>query len=205
MLATLSKDGVLTISGKGRMIGFSPYQPYREFIDRIHIAKIEQGVTNIDYGTFAKCNNLTRVEIPSSVTNIGYGAFYECSSLTSIEIPSSVTSIDNIAFKNCSSLASIVIPDSVTSIGDDTFDFCQNLTIYCKDNSYAKQYAKENNIKYVVENIKNPSTDNPSDEPTDNPSDNTNKTNTGNKKITILFLHRLLQQENYHMQELCKR
>jgi len=66
--------------------------------------------------------------IPNSVTEIGYGAFSGCSDLTSITIPNSVTSIGDGAFSGCSDLTSVTIPNSVTSIGDGAFDGCSDLT-----------------------------------------------------------------------------
>lgn len=42
------------------------------------------------------------------------------------------------------------IPDSVTSIGEGAFSACKELTIHAPAGSYAEQYAKENNIPFVV-------------------------------------------------------
>ena len=95
---------------------------------------------------------LANITIPNSVTSIYLETFCSCSSLTSIIIPDSVTSIGNKAFYGCTNLTSITIPKSVTSIGDYTFTDCNNLTIYGYKNSYAEEYAKTNNIKFVVIN-----------------------------------------------------
>ena len=89
--------------------------------------------------------------IPQGTEIIGNAAFYCCVSLTSISIPDSVTSIETMAFFACSSLTSISIPDSVTSIGVWAFDECPKLTLTVGRNSYAEQYAKENNIPYTVQ------------------------------------------------------
>ena len=76
--------------------------------------------------------------------------FYECNSLTSIELPSGITSIGAGAFEYCSSLASIELPSSVTSIGAWAFSECAKITIYCEENSYAKQYAIDHGIPYQL-------------------------------------------------------
>ena len=64
-------------------------------------------------------------------------------------IPDSVTSIGERAFYNCENLTEITIPDSVISIGDDAFDACP-VTIIAVPDSYAWNYAQENDIKVVA-------------------------------------------------------
>ena len=111
---------------------------------------IPNSVTSIGDYAFWYCN-LKNITIPNGVTSIGYSAFYSCTSLTNITIPNSVTSIGDFAFNECTSLTNIAISDSVTSIGDHAFYKCDSLSVLCKSNSYAEQYAKENNIKYVID------------------------------------------------------
>ena len=139
---TLNGDGVLTISGNGRMgdyvwhdigiflrwenwdirsviiengvenIGDSAF--YGSSLSNI---SIPDSVTSIGDGAFEYCCNLTSISIPDSVTSIGDGAFYDCDSLTSVTIGNSVKSIGRYAFYDCSHLSNLEIPDSVTNIG----------------------------------------------------------------------------------------
>ena len=88
--------------------------------------------------------------IPEGVTSIGEYAFGGCDSLSSIELPSGITSIGECAFWDCSSLSTINIPNSVTSIGEDAFWDCDLLVIKCNSNSYAHQYAINNDISYKL-------------------------------------------------------
>ncbi|MCQ2440509.1 MAG: leucine-rich repeat protein [Clostridia bacterium] len=97
--------------------------------------------------------------IPDSVTSIDSYAFYECTGLTSINLGNGVTSIGNDAFGFCTGLISVNIGSSVTSIGSFAFSGCENLTIYCHENSYAMNYAIENDIKYAFMVIGDPSGD----------------------------------------------
>ena len=112
---------------------------------------IPDGVTAINYNTFCECSRLAAVTIPSSVTKIGSEAFLRCSGLTSVTIPDGVTSILRWAFLHCEGLVSVSLPNSVTDIGEDAFYGCESLTIHAPESSYAKKYAKENNIPFVAE------------------------------------------------------
>ncbi len=123
-------DGVLTISGTGKMTDFSypDYGPWYSSRSSIKTLNISDGVTSIGNYAFYNCSALTSVTIPNSVTSIGKSAFADCSSLTSVTIGNSVTSIGDYAFEGCSGLTSMTIPNSVTSIGDWAFDGCSGLT-----------------------------------------------------------------------------
>ena len=156
-------DGVLTISGTGRMADYlssssassAPWFSSRSDIKIVNIGDgvtsiggeafyyctnltsvtIPNSVTSIGEQAFSGCSSLTSVTIPNSVTSIGYRAFSDCSSLTSVTIPNSVTSIENYTFSECISLTSVVIPNSVTSIGEDAFIYCSSLTSVVIPNS----------------------------------------------------------------------
>ena len=110
---------------------------------------IPNSVTSIEWGAFFNCTSLTSVEIPSNVTEIGSNVFTCCTSLISVEIPDSVTEIGTQVFERCTSLTSVEIPNSVTVIGSRAFEDCPNLTIYGYTDSYAEEYANENEIPFV--------------------------------------------------------
>ena len=115
-------------------------------------------------GTAAIINYIgaaSELEVPGEIEGhpvayIADGAFYQCDSLTSITLPDGVTSIGNFAFDSCGSLTSAVIPDGVTSIGKDAFDDCaDNLALTVGQNSYAMQYAIDNDIHYICPDTNN--------------------------------------------------
>lgn len=91
---TLDSDGVLTISGEGKMKSYNynstPWYNIRTSIKQV---SIEFGVSTIGNYAFYSCSNLINVDISGSVTSIMYHVFDGCSSLTNVTIPNSVTSI----------------------------------------------------------------------------------------------------------------
>ena len=132
VIAELSDDGTLTISGSGEMKNWD----YNETTDwhtdenkvKVKEIIIKNGITNIGEYAFYKCSSLTNITIPKEVTSIGRDAFLSCSSLANIIIPEGVTSIGKDAFYNCSSLVNIIIPEGVTSIEGGVFWGCSSLT-----------------------------------------------------------------------------
>ena len=105
-----------------------------------------------------------KYDIPDTVAKIADWAFAGCSQLKNINIPISMSSIGSCAFVDCEKLTSIVIPASVEEIGSNVFgwtctdgvfgsSFSINVgdfTIYCYSESYAEQYAKNNDFEYVL-------------------------------------------------------
>ncbi|MCM1499190.1 MAG: leucine-rich repeat domain-containing protein [Clostridium sp.] len=88
--------------------------------------------------------------VPGSVTEIGYDAFYGCDGLMNVTILENVTEISSAAFKSCSSLTLRVVKDS-----------------------YAEQYAKENDIPYQyieTENTDNTTTEVPNEPTAEQPT-----------------------------------
>ena len=93
------EDGVLTVSGRGKIKNFSA------------------GVTPWSH----LANEITKVVIGEGITYIGSSAFYCCTNIESVELPESLTAMGNYVFYGCSSLKSITIPEAVTEIGKYSF------------------------------------------------------------------------------------
>lgn len=129
---TLDSEGVLTISGKGKMKDYSynDYVPWRDcsIINRVKKILISNGVTSLEDWAFCGCSELSSITIPDSVTSIGDYTFEACTNLKSVAIPESVASIGIKTFGDCTKLANIIIPDSVISIGSFAFSWCENLS-----------------------------------------------------------------------------
>ena len=120
---SLDSDGVLSISGEGRIDNNA-----FDGDERIHRIIIQDGITEIGHYAFSGCTGVTDISISGTVTSIGMNALSGCTGLTSIVIPDSITNIGGSAFSNCTGLTSVSIPNSVTSVSDYMFFRCTGLT-----------------------------------------------------------------------------
>ena len=108
--------------------------------------KIPNSVTSIREALFNRCTSLESIEIPNGVKSISDYTFYYCNNLRSVKLPNGLISIGKNAFIFCTSLDSIKIPNSVASIGN--YAFSENTILNVEWDSYARQYAQENNFKF---------------------------------------------------------
>lgn len=112
---TLTTDGILTISGTGPMIDFTPTidskgeSPWFEWRDYIKKIVIISGVSVIGKRAFSDLIYVSDVEIAESVKRIEDSAFWSCQSLTSVTIPDSVEYLGRYAFANCSALSQVYV------------------------------------------------------------------------------------------------
>ena len=119
----LSEDGVLTVTGTGRIA------PEAFNYDlRIKEVIIGDGITNVSSYCFSQCTNLTKVTLGKDVETIESYAFYSCSSLKDITFPAALTSIGDYAFADCYKLTEITFPDGLISIEYSAFNDCDGLT-----------------------------------------------------------------------------
>lgn len=113
---TLDEDGVLTITGKGRMA------PEAFTYDlRIKSVIIGDGIENIGAFAFSQCKNLENITIGKDVAEIEKYAFYYCSSLEKVDLPNAVTIIKDLSFAYCTALKSFTFSDSLTTIEEWAF------------------------------------------------------------------------------------
>ena len=89
---------------------------------------IPSNITSIGVYSFYGCTGLTKVVIPDTVTSMGAFVFRGCTGLTDVTLPNGLETISMGMFKGCTSLASITIPSSVTAIESETFYDCTALT-----------------------------------------------------------------------------
>lgn len=152
---TLDSDGVLTISGEGKMgrwidLSSVPWYTNRSKIKRVVVGS---GVTSIGDSAFA-CSSLTSVSIGDSVTSIGEKAFSVCNRLTSVTIPDSVTSIDQLAFYGCSNLTGFQVDPqnrNYCSIDGVIFDKSKKTLVLYPSGNPASDYVIPSSVTSIGE------------------------------------------------------
>lgn len=114
-----ASKGILYNKGKTKLLAYP--------LAKAGAMKIPSSVTQIAYGAFAGCWNLTSVTVPDSVQRIGSNTFSGCVSLEKVSLPKNLTRIDRNAFAGCENLSDISIPSSVLSISNYAFKDCAKL------------------------------------------------------------------------------
>lgn len=98
--------------------------------DEFTSVEIEAELSEIEYGAFLKCENLTSFDYGASkLTTVSKNVFKDCISLEHVELPGTVVNIESGAFKGCDELMSVShsggnIP---VTIGEETFKNCISL------------------------------------------------------------------------------
>jgi len=96
------------------------------------------------------CTSLKSLKINMSPTIIPSEMCNYCTSLENFEMPDSVTEIRRYAFGNCTSLSYVNIPPSVETIANSAFSNCPELTLGVWYGTVGYNYAKLQNIPYVL-------------------------------------------------------
>lgn len=143
---TLDDQGILTISGTGRMSGTAEevYQghddywgydtyslecvaPWYDLRENVKYIIVQEGINYISELAFSDCTNVLIAQLPESLQYIDSGAFYKCQFLVEIDIPDSVKSIGDGCFQECESLTKVELPSELCYIQSYTFDGCESL------------------------------------------------------------------------------
>lgn len=99
----------------------------KNFVDKIKILIIEDGVTAIGYHAFSGVESLEIAILPNSVTSVGYAAFYYCTGLKSVILPQDLKFISSYVFRGCKNLSNITLPNSLETIYKFAFCGCKSL------------------------------------------------------------------------------
>lgn len=119
-------------------------------LEKLHLP---DSTKQVQRNAFENCEVLTDIILGAGIKNIEAQTFQGCSSLESIILPYQMETIGDDAFKNCTKLRKITIPKATTSISDSAFSYPDKMTIYGVAGSYAEQYATENDIAFVAQEI----------------------------------------------------
>lgn len=85
---------------------------------------IPEGVETIERRTFANCDWLTEITLPTTLKELREEAFMGCTNLTHIEIPEGVRIIPSNCFYGCRMLSKVGVPTSIEEIGEAAFCSC---------------------------------------------------------------------------------
>lgn len=151
------EDGILTISGTGKMNDFirlmggdkDTSAPWGG--QKITRVVLEPGITSVGAFAFWGCEQLKTVVLPETVTEIGKFAFEGCNLLRNVILPEGVAEVGKKAFSQCDNLETVTLPASVSSIGEDAFALCRKLkNVVVNPGSYAEQYCLASNLPYMT-------------------------------------------------------
>ncbi len=145
----------VTIPASVKRIGDDAFS----YCSSLKTVNFSEGIEDIGNYAFQYDTALESVSLPTTVKKIGAGAFANDTSLSSVIIPEGVSSIGTAAFFNCTSLNNVSLPSTIQTIGEYALGFIINSdssdAVLKKDflmsvfsDSPAKNYAKENNIRY---------------------------------------------------------
>lgn len=143
---TLDDQGILTISGTGKMSGTAEevYQghddywgydtyslecvaPWYDLRENVKYIIVEEGISYISELAFSDCTNVLIARLPESLQYIDSCAFYKCKSLVEIDIPDSVKRIGDGCFEECENLIRVDLSSELLYIQSSTFGGCDSL------------------------------------------------------------------------------
>ena len=128
----LSKDGTLTIGGKGDMRDYTAVEgSWMHYQNYFTALVIEDGITSIGHWAFFGCDGFTgSLVLPESIKSIGDDAFTWCSGFTgSLTLPKGLTDIKGSSFAGCSGFTgSLIIPEGITDLDSIVFGYCSGFT-----------------------------------------------------------------------------
>ena len=94
---SLSRQGVLTISGEGAMADFTrTTQPWKAYRNQIKTIVVKEGVTTIGKNAFYYSKYVTSITIPETVSKIAAYATLSCTKLAEVNYASSRVILDRI-------------------------------------------------------------------------------------------------------------
>ena len=138
----ITDDGVLTVSGKGKIPKMDGgYDYWKEYKENITSIIVSEGITEIGESAFLSCKKAVSVSIPASVTKIDNFAFCNCESLKEVTLPDTVQVIGTGLFWRCFQLEKAVVGKGITELPFNTFCRCKNLKDVTLYNGALKRFG----------------------------------------------------------------
>ena len=144
-----------------------------DYCGKASVVTVPEYVEYVDEGAFSDHEQLIKVIFPEGFKNFADGAFDRCRNLVDeqgfnivrnvlfeywgdreeVTIPDGITAIGKNAFAFKENLKHLHVPARVKYIGDCAFENYGDLVIHAPAGSYAAQYAEDNWIVWVEENV----------------------------------------------------
>lgn len=140
---TLTNDGVLTLTGEGRMEDYHSKKlpPW----DRKDIDVVDVAATPKAY--------IRKVVVGYGITYIGAQSFNGKGSLQKLVLPETLEKIGGRAFANCSSIIDVTLPASLGEIGTAAFTNCFAMKIDYKGDDWSKVKLAEADAAFLSEKV----------------------------------------------------
>ena len=111
---------------------------------------VPDSITDVDVSAFRGCSGLKDVVFYGNKNIVPVECFYNCTSLSNVRLSAYLVSVQSKAFANCTSLKYLELYDSVKYIAPNAFDGDNDLVLGVYKDSYALQYAEENEIDHII-------------------------------------------------------
>lgn len=141
-----------------------------KYCDSLEVLNLPNTITSIGNAAFYYCSSLEKVTMTNSVVEIGYSAFSQCQNLKYVKLSNNIDNLPGSLFSDDKSLENITIPEGITTVDLSAFWGCDNLktitmpqsvtniisssnvsyAFIVHENSYAHNYALENDINYKI-------------------------------------------------------